>query len=598
MASDTVNDPRQLIETIRSRAADMPSPDPGAVALCRQRWANLAMPPGGLGLWQEQITRMAGMTGHTVPAVRQPAMLLFAADHGVTAQGVTAYATEVTEQVAAAAAMGFSLSGTLARHQGVLLRVVDVGVARPVRHPEVAVNPIARGTRDLAMEPAMDLEQAVRAVYAGLCQVDRLPPGIDLLVLGEVGMGNTTAAAAIASALLPLDPDAAAGFGTGVSEAGRARKVRAITSARERLALSAPSAWTTLAELGGFEIGALAGAIIAAAQRRLPVLLDGLVTGAAALWASQLNPLVADYLVAGMVSPEPAHQPILHTLGLTPLSAWGVRTGEGAGALMVLPALRAALTAFAESATFADARVTNPHPLEVSTTTPPLLAGRPTSPDFSPDETRAVYKAIATRRDIRIYLPDPVPETVLARILHAGHLAPSVGFMQPWDFLVIDDDSLHAALAAIVECERVRAAASFRNLRRDHYLRLKVEGLRDAPITICVTNNPRRGGPAVLGRNTIPETDLMSTACAIQNMWLAARAESIGLGWVSIYPKSEVRELLAMPEHVDPVALLTLGYTPHFPPGPVLEQAGWRGRRPEPHAIHRNRWQPRMDADS
>ncbi|WP_243239763.1 5,6-dimethylbenzimidazole synthase [Sulfobacillus harzensis] len=245
----------------------------------------------------------------------------------------------------------------------------------------------------------------------------------------------------------------------------------------------------------------------------------------------------------------------------------------------------------AETATFSDARVTNPHG--------PVIAGEPAGESrndapvalgFSPAEKDAVYKVIRARRDIRVFLPDPVPDDILGRILDAGHRGPSVGFMQPWNFLVVRDQETRRRLQELVERERVIAGQHYPDSQRDYYLRLKVEGLMDAPITLCVTNDPTRGGPHVLGRNTIPETDLMSTACAIENMWLAARAEGVAVGWVSMYRKEDVREVLGIPDHVDPVALLTLGFTPHFPDIPVLERVGWRKRLDLTTLVYEERW--------
>ncbi|WAH39177.1 5,6-dimethylbenzimidazole synthase [Alicyclobacillus dauci] len=216
--------------------------------------------------------------------------------------------------------------------------------------------------------------------------------------------------------------------------------------------------------------------------------------------------------------------------------------------------------------------------------------------DFTEEETRAVYKAILARRDIRVFLPDKLPEEVVTRILQAGHHGPSVGYMQPWNFIVIEDKQVLRRLQAAVEKERVRAGEPYPDEKRDYYLRLKVEGLVEAPMTICVTNDGTRGGPHVLGRNTIPETDLMSTSCAIQNMWLAARAEGIGMGWVSIYQKEDVREILQIPPHVDPVALLTLGYTPHFPDIPLLERVGWGARLDLQKLIYQDLWGNQREA--
>jgi nicotinate-nucleotide--dimethylbenzimidazole phosphoribosyltransferase len=185
---------------------------------------------------------------------------------------------------------------------------------------------------------------------------------------------------------------------------------------------------------------------------------------------------------------------------------------------------------------------------------------------------------------------------VLERILIAAHHAPSVGYMQPWNFILIRDRERLKQIQRVVERERVRASENYQDLKQEYYLRLKVEGLLQAPITICVTNDSSRGGPHVLGRNTIPETDLMSTSCAIENMWLAARAEGVGMGWVSIYQKEDIRQILNIPDHIDPVALLSIGYTAHFPEIPLLERVGWRNRLDLQTLIYHDFWGNREES--
>lgn len=209
---------------------------------------------------------------------------------------------------------------------------------------------------------------------------------------------------------------------------------------------------------------------------------------------------------------------------------------------------------------------------------------------FTDEERQAVYKVIYARRDVRSFLPDSVPDEKISRILAAAHHAPSVGFMQPWNFILITDQEVKERLAWAADKERRALAIHYEDERKDLFLSLKVEGLREAPLTICVTCDPTRGGPHVLGRNSIPETDILSTACAIQNMWLAACAEGLAMGWVSFYKKSDVREILAIPPHIDPVALLSVGYTDDYPPAPILESVGWEKRRPLDSLIFENRW--------
>ena len=210
-------------------------------------------------------------------------------------------------------------------------------------------------------------------------------------------------------------------------------------------------------------------------------------------------------------------------------------------------------------------------------------------PDFTPAERDAVYEAIYRRRDIRVFLPDPVDDALRWRLLDAAHHAGSVGFMQPWNCLVVRDDAVKAALKAAVDRERPATACVFEAdpARAEKFLSLKVEGIVEAPVLACVTSDPTREGPHVLGRNSDAATDPYRTACAIQNLWLAARAEGVAVGWVSIFPQGEVREILGIPPHGNPIALLCLGYTPSFPAQPVLETVGWGRCRPLEYA---ERW--------
>jgi 5,6-dimethylbenzimidazole synthase len=223
--------------------------------------------------------------------------------------------------------------------------------------------------------------------------------------------------------------------------------------------------------------------------------------------------------------------------------------------------------------------------------------GAPASPsveEFTPDEKEGIYRAIFGRRDIRAFRPDPVPEDVLARILNAAHHAPSVGFMQPWDFILIRDKEIRRRVKDLSDRERQSAALFFEEPRRSKYLSMKLEGILDAPLNLCVTCDPTRGGPQVLGRNSIPETDVYSTCLAIQNLWLAARAEGVGVGWVSILRNAELREILGIPHHIIPVAYLCMGYPRDgFPEEPLLQTNGWRDRIPLDSLTHQENW----DAD-
>lgn len=213
---------------------------------------------------------------------------------------------------------------------------------------------------------------------------------------------------------------------------------------------------------------------------------------------------------------------------------------------------------------------------------------------FTEAEREALYKAIFSRRDVRgQFLPDPVPEEVLHRVLEAAHHAPSVGFMQPWNFIVVTDPAVKAAVYADFQAANEEAAAMFEGERRTLYSRLRLEGIRDAPINLCITCDRERSGPVVLGRTHMPTMDLYSCVCAVQNLWLAARVEGLGVGWVSILHEQALKTTLGIPERIVPVAYLCLGYVSHFEAGPELESKGWRRRLPLESLVFRDRWEDR-----
>jgi len=210
--------------------------------------------------------------------------------------------------------------------------------------------------------------------------------------------------------------------------------------------------------------------------------------------------------------------------------------------------------------------------------------------EFSEEELRGLYRAIYSRRDIRTFKSDPIPADVLARIIRAAHHGPSVGFMQPWDFIMVRDNEVRQKVKDLFDRERQAASSFFDEPRRSHYLSLKLEGILESPVNVCVTCDPTRA-EVVLGRNSIQETDLYSTCCAVQNLWLAARAEGVGVGWVSILKQPQLRQILGIPHHVIPVAYLCLGYPVEFPEKPVLEAAGWRDRMELEGLMHFDGWE-------
>ncbi len=210
---------------------------------------------------------------------------------------------------------------------------------------------------------------------------------------------------------------------------------------------------------------------------------------------------------------------------------------------------------------------------------------------FSEQERAAVYRVIFERRDVRRdFLPTSIPDKVLTRLLTAAHHAGSVGFMQPWDFVVIRNKATRLAIKKLFNQANKEAASRYRGARRNLYRSLKLEGIEEAPVSLCITCTRQRGGRNVLGRSTVPETDLYSTCCAIQNLWLAARAEGIGVGWVSILDYEELKKILGVPRPIKVVALLCLGYVADFERQPDLARAGWRERLPVGQLIHHERW--------
>ena len=209
-----------------------------------------------------------------------------------------------------------------------------------------------------------------------------------------------------------------------------------------------------------------------------------------------------------------------------------------------------------------------------------------------PEAARAaVYQAIFSRRDVRgQFLPTPVPDDVLGRLLMAAHHAPSVGFMQPWNVLLVRSDEVKLRVQAVFKEANAEAACMFPDERREIYSRLKLQGILEAPINLCITCDRTRSGPVVLGRTHMPTMDLYSSVCAVQNLWLAARAEGVGVGWVSIFHEKALQDALGIPHHIVPIAYLCIGYVSHFNDRPELEKAGWLPRLPVKELVYFEQW--------
>ena len=216
---------------------------------------------------------------------------------------------------------------------------------------------------------------------------------------------------------------------------------------------------------------------------------------------------------------------------------------------------------------------------------------------FSDEEKNGLYKAIYSRRDVRSHFTsDPIEDEVLTRILNAAHHAPSVGFSQPWNFILIKDYETRNKIKESFEIERKRSSKLVDEPKRSKYLSFKLEGILDSPVNVCVTYDPSRFGPFVIGRSSIPDTGLYSVCCAIQNLWLAARTEGIGLGWVSILSNEILKKQLQLPEHILPIAYLCLGHVNEFAKKPDLETAGWLDRLELKDVVFYEKWEQKQNS--
>lgn len=215
---------------------------------------------------------------------------------------------------------------------------------------------------------------------------------------------------------------------------------------------------------------------------------------------------------------------------------------------------------------------------------------------FTEEARDAVYQAIFSRRDVRgQFLPTPVPDEVLSRVLLAAHHAPSVGFMQPWNFLVVKSAAVKQQVRDAFSVAHAQAADMFEGDKRTTYQSLKLEGIVESPVGICITCDRTRSGPVVIGRTHIPSMDLFSSVCAVQNLWLAARAEGLGVGWVSIFNEAALKDALNIPSHITPIAYLCVGYVSAFKDKPELETAGWLPRLPVQDLLYFDAWGERDD---
>jgi nicotinate-nucleotide--dimethylbenzimidazole phosphoribosyltransferase len=345
--------------------------DAVAIAEASATIDSLTKPPGSLGVLESLVTQLAGITGTPRSTFPRRGIVVAAADHGVARHGVSAYPSAVTGQMVANFLAGGAAINVLAAAVRADVTVIDVGVASDIPAPARADDPpagerraaivravVRPGTHDMTVHPAMSRDEALRAIAVGLDVVaSRREKGLDLLAIGEMGIGNTTAASAITSAMTGVPPDRVTGRGTGIDDDARARKVQTIAMALARHRPDPTDPIGVLAAVGGLEIGALVGVLLGAVAGRIPVVLDGFITSAAALLAVALAPAVAPRLIAGHRGAEPGHAIVLERLGLRPLLELELRLGEGTGAALAIGVIDAAVALRDGMATFASAGV-------------------------------------------------------------------------------------------------------------------------------------------------------------------------------------------------------------------------------------------------
>ncbi|MDR6226099.1 nicotinate-nucleotide--dimethylbenzimidazole phosphoribosyltransferase [Desmospora profundinema] len=342
---------RLIEETILS----IPPLDEKTQTKARHHVDNLTKPLGALGRLEEVVVRLAGMTGEIIPVIDRKMTVVMCGDHGVVEEGVSAYPGDVTALMIQNFSRGKAAVNVLSRQFGADVRVVDVGSRLEEAPPDVWVRKVRSGTANMAVGPAMTREEAEQAVKIGIDVAKQLKEeGVQLVATGEMGIGNTTAASALAAVFTEREVSEVVGRGSGLDDTGLERKCRVV---KEALRVNRPDPrdpLDALAKVGGLELAGLAGLVLGAASERLPIVVDGFIATAAALTAVRMAPAAREYLLASHLSQEPAHGWLLAELRLVPLIQAGMRLGEGSGAVLTFPLLDGAVATAREMATFAD----------------------------------------------------------------------------------------------------------------------------------------------------------------------------------------------------------------------------------------------------
>lgn len=335
--------------------------DESAMQMARTRQDMLTKPRGSLGRLEELSIQLAGMKANPFPSVERKAVIVMAADHGVTSEGVSAYPSEVTAQMVLNFLRGGAAINVLARQAGARVTVVDIGVtAEFAPMPGLVQRKVRCGTRNQAQGPAMTRAEAEQAIQVGIDVLEEeAARGLDIVATGDMGIGNTTASSAIAAVVTGVPVSQVVGRGTGIDDGGLQRKIHVIEQALAVNNPDASDAMDILQKVGGLEIAGLAGVMIAAARRRIPVVVDGFISTAAALIAVGLAPHARDYLISAHQSVEVGHQAMLRHLHLTPLLHLNMRLGEGTGAVLAFSLIESSVRILREMATFDEAGVSD-----------------------------------------------------------------------------------------------------------------------------------------------------------------------------------------------------------------------------------------------
>lgn len=339
--------------------ADILPLDQQAMAAARARHVTLTKPPGSLGRLEDLSVLLAGIFGQPVPRIRRKAIVLAAGDHGVVAEGVSAYPQDVTPQMVLNFLRGGAAINVLARHAGAAIIILDAGVAADLDpNPALRSVKIGRGTANIALGPAMTRQQAVQCVETGIdAAYEQIAEGADLVACGDMGIGNTTPSSAITAVITGADPELTTGRGTGLDDAALSLKVEVVRRAIQVNRPDPKDGLDVLGKVGGFEIGVLAGTMLGTAASHRPVVVDGFISGAAALIAWSIAPRARHYFIASHQSVEPGHRIGLDAMGLVPLLDMGMRLGEGTGAALAMHIIDAAAKCLAEMSTFTEAGV-------------------------------------------------------------------------------------------------------------------------------------------------------------------------------------------------------------------------------------------------